>query len=103
MISKDKTKNTGSGFIELLMINAIAPVLFLYGKINDDESYIDKAITMLEYLPSEKNNIITLWKELNIKASNAFDSQALIQLKTAYCDNQRCLSCKIGNEIMNGK
>lgn len=103
LVSTDKTKNTGSNFIDLLMINAIAPVLFLYGKVNDDETYIDKAISIMEYLPSEKNNIITLWNELNIKTTNAFDSQALIQLKTVYCDQQRCLSCKIGNEIMSGK
>jgi len=103
LVSADKTKNAGSNFIDLLMINAIAPILFLYGKVNDDETYIDKAISIMEYLPSEKNNIITLWSELNIKASNAFDSQALIQLKTSYCDYQKCLSCKIGNEIMSGR
>ncbi|MBC7884370.1 MAG: DUF2851 family protein [Saprospiraceae bacterium] len=103
VVTTDKAKNPGSNFIDLLLINAIAPVLFAYGKLMADESYIYKAISILEYLPSEKNNIISLWNELEIESTSAFDSQALIQLKSSYCDKFRCLYCNIGNDIMNLK
>lgn len=31
---------------------------------------------------------------------NAFNTQALIGLKTSYCDKKRCLNCRIGNYLL---
>ena len=102
-VSKPISKNMGPKFIDLLLINAVVPILFEYGKRNDDQTYIDQAIAILESIPSEKNAIIDNWKVLHVSSKSAFDSQALIQLKTQYCDAHRCLSCQIGNEIISGK
>ncbi|MBK8670909.1 MAG: DUF2851 family protein [Saprospiraceae bacterium] len=96
-------KNTGQDFIDSLMINAISPVLYLYGKMNDDERYIQKAISILEHTAGEQNQITELWKSVGIPTGSAFDSQALIHLKNQYCNEFRCMACKIGNEIMNLK
>jgi hypothetical protein len=101
--SSNKAKTTSADFVDLLLINAVAPLLFCYGRVLDDQRYIDKAISVLEDIPAEKNSIIITWKEMDITAKSAFDSQALLQLKTNYCDHFRCLSCKIGNELMNLK
>ena len=101
--SKEVQKITGDDFVYVLLINAVAPVLFLYGKSINTESYIDTAIQILEDVPAEKNQITTLWKSLGIRCGSGFDSQALIQLKTKYCDQMRCMECAIGNDIMNIK
>jgi hypothetical protein len=94
-------KRISDDFIDLLIINAVAPVLYFYGKVNNEERFIEKSIQLLESVGSEVNNIVDEWKALGLKSKTGFDSQAMIQLKTKYCSNFKCLDCKIGHEIMN--
>ncbi|PIY31678.1 MAG: DUF2851 domain-containing protein, partial [Bacteroidetes bacterium CG_4_10_14_3_um_filter_42_6] len=54
----------------------------------------------LEQLPSESNAISRLFSLSGIEASNSLQSQALIQLKSKYCDQKRCLECRIGHELL---
>jgi len=50
---------------------------------------------------AEENNTITNgFKILGIENKNAFDSQALIQLKNDYCNQKRCLDCAVGNKLL---
>lgn len=44
-------------------------------------------IILYEIKP-EKNVIIQNFEELNLQSKNAWDSQALIQLKTMYCNQK---------------
>lgn len=95
-----KKKKLGKSRINILLINVVVPILFLYGKMRGEDKYIDKSLSLLEELPSEKNQIIKTWNDIGIESSSAFDSQALIHLKTRFCAKQRCMQCAIGNEIM---
>ncbi|MFZ1525618.1 MAG: DUF2851 family protein, partial [Saprospiraceae bacterium] len=99
--SKYQKKVTGSDFEDILLINAVCPILYFYGRVNDEEKYIEKAINILEHLASENNNITDMWKSYGLHCKSSFDSQALIHLKTQYCKEFRCLQCTIGNEIIN--
>ena len=51
-------------------------------------------------LPGENNAIIRQWATLGADTATAASTQALLELKTSYCDARRCLSCRIGNEIL---
>lgn len=93
-------KRLGPETIRLLTINTIAPFLFLYGSTMQEETFKDKALHLLEQLPSEKNRIVSAWEALGWKAANAFESQALIHLKKHYCDRRLCLRCAIGAELL---
>ena len=95
-----KEKQLSDGFIDLIIINVVSPILFLYGKSIADEQYCEKAIEHLEFLKPEKNKIISNYKALGVKAVSAADSQGLLQLKKAYCDPKLCLSCSIGNKLV---
>lgn len=99
--SRNYVKQTGKDFTDILVINAVAPVLFHFGKMTNDESYVDKAIYMLEHTSAEDNQITRYWKELGLGMHSAFDSQALIHLRTNYCSSHACMSCRVGSEIMN--
>lgn len=99
--SGHEKKLTGTDFVDIILVNAICPILYYYGKFHDDETYIDKAIHILEHLSPESNKITKMWKSYNLKSKTAFDSQALIQLKTHYCDTFQCLRCNIGHAILN--
>jgi hypothetical protein len=92
--------HAGSGTIQTLLINAIVPLLFAYGKYKGEEEYCERAIDWLQEIKSEKNAIINQWSELKIKAENAAHSQALLQLKNEYCSKFRCLECNIGHRIL---
>jgi hypothetical protein len=98
--STEKTKSMGNSFIHLIIINAIIPTLFIYGKMQGKEECCTKAIDFLKELKAEKNSIIEQWNVLKIKSENAADSQSLLQLKKYYCDKKRCLECSIGFAIM---
>ncbi len=86
---------------KLWILNAIIPIVFCYGRIKKKQSISDYAIQLLEELPPENNEILKKWNKFGIKAKNAFDSQALIELKTRYCDKRKCTDCMIGHKILS--
>ena len=59
-----------------------------------------RAGSFLEELKAENNYFTRMWEQCGMKASNAADSQALIQLKKEYCDKKKCLYCRIGYEYL---
>ncbi|MCB0569965.1 MAG: DUF2851 family protein [Phaeodactylibacter sp.] len=95
-----KPKALGKSTIHLIIINTIAPFLFLYGQRKGDTRFQEKALDLLEKLQPESNAIISRWRELGMPADSAFHTQALLQLKNEYCDHKRCLECAIGNAIL---
>ena len=94
-----KEKNTGAQMINNILINTIVPIIFAYGLFNKEEDYKNKALEWLEEISAEKNNITNAYTLIGIENNNAFDSQALIQLKNEYCNKKRCLECAVGNRL----
>jgi hypothetical protein len=82
--------------IHIILINTIVPVLFAYGRQKRNPDYCAKALQILETIPPERNRLITSFTGAGISAENACDSQALIQLRRAYCEKKKCLNCRIG-------
>ncbi|MCL1943174.1 MAG: DUF2851 family protein [Candidatus Azobacteroides sp.] len=102
-VSPESGKSIGNTLIDALLINVVIPVIFSYGITLDYSVLTDKAFSFLEELPPENNSIIREWAGLGLKASNAGDSQALIHLKKEYCEQKKCLYCRIGREILADK
>ena len=98
--SKSIQKRLGTSSIDSVLINTVAPFLFVYGHINGLQEYKDRSLELLCSLPPENNSVINNWKKLGYVATSAFFSQALIELKTEYCQKKKCLSCGIGNRIL---
>ena len=98
--SKSKVKNLTDDSIHILLINAVIPFIFVYGKLKNIAEQVDKSLEMLESLGSEQNSIIKGWDNIGFKAQNAFETQALLQLKNVYCDKKKCLNCAIGNNLI---
>lgn len=96
-----KIKIIGKSAVDIILVNTIIPFLFVYGKSKGLHDIQERAINLLENIKPEKNSIITRWDELNVKPSNAFDTQALIQLKNNYCEPKKCLNCQIGNSLIS--
>ena len=91
-----KTKTLQKKSIDLLLINVVAPVLFAYGREKMDDDICERAFNILETLPAENDNITRHWQHAGLNVDSAADSQALIQLRTQYCDRKDCIHCRIG-------
>jgi hypothetical protein len=86
---------------QTLLINALVPFLFVYGKQTADENYCVKALDILQKLPPEDNRIIRDWQQLGIEATSAFDSQALIELRKNHCSKRLCSQCPVGIAVLS--
>jgi len=100
-VSKKKIKNFGTNAFELVMINTVVPVLFVYSNYIDDLDLKDRALWFLTKLNSENNAVIKRWQKLGLKVENASQSQALLTLKDSYCSKKRCLNCNIGHKLIS--
>jgi hypothetical protein len=98
--SKKMGKSMSGATVELIMINNVIPFLFVYGKLKGQLLYQDQAFALLESIPPESNSIIRKFAEFGIVPVSASQSQALLELKTNYCDRKMCLECRIGLELI---
>mgnify|MGYP005840327209 CR=1 FL=1 len=99
--TKKSNKNLGTKATESIIINGIVPIFFIYGHYTAKPAYSEKAMQFLECLKGENNAITKKWATLNLPIENALQTQALIELKTQYCDLKRCLECELGCELLN--
>lgn len=99
--AKDNSeRNIGTEAALNIMINTVAPMQYLYAKLEGKTPMIDQSLSLLQSLKAENNNIIREWKTYGIKAKDAATSQALLQLYNNYCTSKNCLNCAIGNRLM---
>ena len=88
-------------FVDLLLINTIIPLNYCYAKkIGKDVS--EELIQLASQIPREENSIVKKFNDLRPIAFFAYQSQAVLELKTNYCDKRRCVDCAIGNAILKG-
>ncbi|HVM88615.1 MAG TPA: DUF2851 family protein [Puia sp.] len=98
--SSFRKKSVGKQMADNVIINTIVPVLFAYGHFHKLGNLKEKALKWLEELLPEKNHTIDCWKNAGALSINASDSQSLIELKSQYCDQRRCLDCAVGGRLL---
>lgn len=101
--SPSRQKSLSNTSLDLLIINTVVTFLYAYGLHKGNRVLCARAGSFLEELKAENNYITRMWEQCGMKASNAADSQALIQLKKEYCDKKKCLYCRIGYEYLKRK
>ncbi len=99
--SKMLVKNTGSQATDILLINAVLPVMFIYGKSRSNSDICERAISFFEAIKPEENSIIDEWRSTGTEAESAFYTQALIHLRNNFCKKRRCLECRIGSKLVS--
>jgi imidazoleglycerol phosphate dehydratase HisB len=98
-----KNKKLGTQSINGILINTVVPFLFCYASQKNNDELKDRALLILEQIPPERNSIVQNWQNLGITSNSAYDSQALLQLKKQYCDDKKCLRCRIGHKVLTYK
>ena len=102
-MSAKKNKYLGDKSLDIILINSVSPVLFIYGKHINDEDMRERAFDFLEMIAAEKNSVTKPFAQYGLPMNSAADSQAVIQLKREYCERRRCLYCRIGHKLLASK
>jgi hypothetical protein len=95
-----KPRKLGEQMKESILINTFSPLLFAYGCLRGEPILRDKALRWLAAIPAEKNALVAGWGRQGVYSQHATDTQALLELKTRYCDPKKCLECAIGNFLL---
>ena len=91
----ERRKVLGKTAVDLIMINAVVPMLFHYGYSHSLESYKEKAMNYLENIEAEDNIIIRNFRDSGVVLQNSFHTQAVLYMYRYYCKRRRCLECRI--------
>ena len=102
LVSRHSRKSLSPSSRDLVIVNTVCPLLFARGRTFGDDGLMERATSLLEELPAERNYITRQWHQCGIDVATAADSQALIQLKRQYCDRHDCLRCRFGYEYLKG-
>jgi hypothetical protein len=99
--TEDKqVKHLGKDAVHNIMINTVAPMQYLYARLQGKSSLHENSLNLLQSVKAEHNKITRAWEEAGVKAKDAAQSQALLQLFNEYCSNKNCLNCAVGNRLV---
>lgn len=99
----EHTFHIGTEKCYMLGINLVAQLQYAYGLHIGNNTLTESSISLLETLPAENNTYTRRWAKHGVKAGNAFESQALLQIITEYCAHRRCGECHIARFIINSE
>jgi NifU-like protein involved in Fe-S cluster formation len=93
-------KYLGQQSVATLIVNVIIPFLHALERLEPDKKYAVRISEILSQMKAESNQVIHRWNSYGVRAENAGESQALLQLFNVYCKQKRCLHCQIGMSLM---
>ncbi|CAG4994490.1 hypothetical protein DYBT9275_01403 [Dyadobacter sp. CECT 9275] len=101
----EKTANKKVPFMgneakNLLVINAVIPLLVAHARTRQEPQLLETAMAWLTEIPAENNRITRLWQTLDMKVNTAADSQGLIEWYNHYCSSHNCLDCIVGSKLI---
>ncbi len=99
--SPEQTAAIGKGSADIVLINTVATLYYVYGEVTDNYEMAQCAVDLLEKLPPERNRITALFASAGVKIDSALVSQAVIQLYNAYCLQRKCLYCRTGHRLLS--
>lgn len=99
----DSAASIGRAKAHLVGINMVAPLMFAYGRENAVEELCDRALDLLASIPAERNTKLEKWYSGGATAESAFDSQALLELDTEFCEPVACDECRICRGEIRGE
>ena len=98
--SEESHKPLGDIAFNSIIINTIVPFLFFRSINAADGSVREYALDLLMSLNMEDNVKTRPFTELGVKARNALESQAQLQLYDMFCSKKACLSCNVAEFLL---
>lgn len=88
--------------IDVILVNAVLPMLMRLAARTSDEQLEKAAARMMELIPPEEDEIVRIFRGLGIGPRSAKEAQGMHELYRFYCTRFRCLSCRIGQSFLGG-
>lgn len=98
--SQRAVKPLGKVAFNAVMINTVVPFLIFSASRSGHQPLRDYAIDLLTGLDAEVNTKTSLFSELGIKAANAMESQAQMELYDSLCSKKGCLRCTVAEFLL---
>lgn len=98
--ARPQVKKVGDMLANNVVINTAVPLLFAYAQYLQDAGLAEKALSWMEQIDAEPNQVVAQFRELGFPGRTAADSQALLELKKQYCDEHKCLDCTVGHHLL---
>jgi hypothetical protein len=95
---EEREKHLTTNFIDLIIINCIVPFKFHHAA-QTGKDITEELLELMQEIKPEKNKIVLGFKGL-YEINSALESQAVLQLKSNYCDLNKCLSCDVGVALL---
>ena len=83
-----------------ILINVVLPLKYFY-MVYSGSIRLESISKFARDLNAENNKIVSGFEKIGINAADGLTSQAMIELKSNYCDKNECLQCQIGNKILS--
>ena len=97
---KTNVKTLTQERINLIILNTIVPIRFFHAMQYGTDN-VEDLLSLVRSIKPEQNSIIKNYKKIGANISNALEGQAYLELKKKYCDQKKCLDCRIGCKIIN--
>ncbi|MFQ5571003.1 MAG: DUF2851 family protein [Rhodothermales bacterium] len=99
--TRPRDPSIGRSRLHALIANAVVPVLMLHAEQTSDTALESAVLDLLRQLPPEKDEITRRFTALDFKLHDALAAQGLHQLFRTRCSELRCLSCAIGQFLLD--
>ena len=93
-------RSMGNASVQNIIVNTVAPFLFYFGRLRQEDAVCEQAFTLLKTIPPETNHILSEWNRFGVAAADAYTGQSLIGLYHDLCSKKKCLICALGTEIL---
>lgn len=95
-----RTASMGRQAVQAILVNAVAPLLHAYGAWLRNGALQERGMALWRALEPEDNRIMRGWRKEAVIARSAAESQGLTELRQQYCDEKKCLECRVGKELL---
>lgn len=99
--ASDATTALSQASVNILIINAVIPLVYAYASYNGNYNRARDIAEMLHDIKAESNRITAMFSAAGIDVRSAFVSQAMVQLRREYCEKRKCLYCRIGHRHLS--
>lgn len=93
----------GNSHADAVLINAVLPVLLLHAEQTDDVTLEARVFELYEQFPAATDTVTRRFERHGTKPANALEAQGIHQLYRTRCRPGRCLSCRVGQQVLKSE
>lgn len=91
----------GRNRCDVILLNAVLPVLLLHADQLGEPDLEERVLRLFERMPAPRNAETERFAQLGTRAQNALEAQGLQELYRTRCRLGHCLSCAVGQHLLN--